>query len=107
MPEARVIVRRDYRNNINNIQGGKCVSYGALAGEESANYFIKEGSFPICNNDTVIVYTDGFIHYLRNSEFIRHILDFESSRFEDYIEKKSKTNYEKYGKEKTLVIMKK
>ncbi len=36
LPEARVIVRRDYRNNLSNIKDGKCVSYGALTGEESA-----------------------------------------------------------------------
>ena len=40
LPEARKIVRSEYRNNLNNIIDGKCVSYGALTGEESAVSFI-------------------------------------------------------------------
>lgn len=106
LPEARIIVRRDYRNNSNNIQNGKCISYGALTGEESANEFIKEGFVPICDDDIIVVYTDGFTHYLHEPEFIKLIIKFQKSEFEDYVEKQANINYEKYGKERTLVIMK-
>lgn len=107
IPEARVIVRRDYRNNLNNIKDGVCVSYGAITGEESATNFIREGSIPLSNDDIVIVYTDGFTHYLYDKKFIEQILKFDSSQFEEYLEQKQKEDYEKYGKERTLVIMKK
>ncbi|MDO5557151.1 MAG: hypothetical protein Q4G05_02785 [Clostridia bacterium] len=35
-------MRNKYRNNLGNIQDGKCVAYGALTGEESAIKFIIE-----------------------------------------------------------------
>lgn len=106
LPEARVIVRRDYRNNLNNIQDGKCVSYGALTGEASAVEFIRSGKVELTNNDIVLVYSDGFTEFLHDKEFISQIINFAKEAFENYIEMKSQSDYEKYGKEKTLVLFK-
>lgn len=107
LPEARVIVRRDYRNNLDNIQNGICVSYGAITGEATAEKFIRNGSISIDDSDRVIVYTDGFANYLQEQEFIELILAFNKTEFEKYVEIKAKEDYERYGKEKTLIIMKK
>lgn len=106
LPETRVIVRRDFRNNLNNIKDGKCVSYGALTGEDSASYFIKSGQIKIEKNDIVVVYSDGFSEFLHEQEFISLILNFQKEKFEEYINIKSKEDYNKYGKEKTLVLFK-
>lgn len=106
LPEARVIVRRDYRNNLKNIIDGKCVSYGAITGEESAINFIKSGQFKLSIGDRVIVYSDGLTNFLHDNDFISEILHFEKDKFEKYIEDKSKTDSSKYGKEKTLVLYK-
>lgn len=106
LKEARVITRRDYRNNLDNIKDGKCVSYGALTGEVSAVAFIKEGSVEVEKEDTIVVYSDGFTSFLHDQTFIEYLLHFNEIQFEDYIEQISKTDYEKYGKEKTLVILK-
>ena len=106
LPEKRVIVRKDFRNNLNNIQGGKCVSYGALTGEDSASYFIKSGQIKLEKNDIVVVYSDGFSEFLHVQEFISLILNFQQEKFEEYINMKSKEDYNKYGKEKTLVLFK-
>jgi len=106
MPEARVIIRRDFRNNPNNIKDGKCISYGAITGEETAIPFIKNGGIVISDTDIIVLYTDGFSNYLRLEEFIKLILNFNEKEFEKYIEEKSQTDYERFGKEKTLIIMK-
>lgn len=106
MPEARVIIRRDFRNNPNNIKDGKCVSYGAITGEETAIPFIKNGGIVISDTDIIVVYTDGFNNYLRLEKFINLILNFNEKEFEKYIAEKSQADYERFGKEKTLVIMK-
>ncbi len=106
MPEARAIVRRDYRNNLNNIQNGTCVSFGAITGEDSAINFIKSGQIELSNGDLVLVYSDGFTNFLCNNEFISQIINFNKNKFENYIEMKSQSDYEKYGKEKTLVLFK-
>ena len=107
LPEARKLVRSKYRNNLNNIVDGKCVSYGALTGEESAVSFIRSGQIKLEDGDIIIVYSDGFSYYLTDKEFINNIINFDNAVFETYIEEKSKEDYEKYGKEKTLVIFKK
>ncbi len=107
LPEARKIVRSKYRNNLNNIVDGKCVSYGALTGEESAVSFIRNGQIELKDGDIVIVYSDGFSYFLFEIEFINNIINFNKDSFEKYVEEKSKEDYEKYGKEKTLVVFKK
>lgn len=43
LPEARVIVRRDFRNNPNNIQNGICISYEAITGEKKQNILLEQG----------------------------------------------------------------
>ena len=107
LPEARRIVRSEYRNNLNNIIDGKCVSYGALTGEENAIDFIRTGRLELADGDIIIVYSDGFSYYLTENEFINNIINFNKDSFEKYIEEKSKEDYEKYGKEKTLVMFRK
>lgn len=106
LPEARVIVRRDYRNNLDNVQDGKCVSFGALTGEDSAIEFIRNGKIELSTGDIVLVYSDGFSNLLHDSEFISQILKFDKNKFESYVESKSLKDYDKYGKEKTIVIFK-
>lgn len=106
LPETRVTIRRDFRNNLNNIQDDKCVSYGALTGEDSASDFIRSGQIKLEKNDIVVVYSDGFSEFLHEQEFISSILNFQKEKFEEYINMKSKEDYNKYGKEKTLVLFK-
>ncbi len=106
LPEARKIVRSKYRNNLNNIVDGKCVSYGALTGEEVAVSFIREGSISLDKGDIVIVYSDGLTNFLNDKEFINIMLKFEKDKVEKYIEEKAKEDYKKYGSEKTLVVFK-
>ena len=106
LPEARKIVRSKYRNNLNNIVDGKCVSYGALTGEEDAASFIREGSISLDKGDIVIVYSDGFTNFLNDKEFINIMLNFEKDKVEKYIEEKAREDYKKYGSEKTLVVYK-
>lgn len=106
LPEARVIIRRDYRNNLNNIHNGKCVSYGAITGEESAISFIKTGQVKLSKDDIIVLYSDGFYEFLHDKDFIAQIVNFKKEIFESYIKVKSHSDYEKYGKEKTLVIFK-
>ena len=104
IPETRALVRKDYRNNPSNIIDGKCVSYGALTGEETAIDFIRKGQIELSAGDIVIVYSDGLSDFLHDKDFILQIIDFDKEKFESYIEVKAKNNYEKYGKEKTILL---
>lgn len=106
LPEARVIVRRDYRNNLNNIRDGKCVSYGAITGEVSAVEFIRCGQLCLESGDIVLVYSDGFTSFLHDKEFISCLVNFKREDFENFVVSKALIDYEKYGKEKTLIVFK-
>ena len=104
LPEARVIVRRDFRNKPNNMQDGKCVSYGAITGEEEALYFIKSGRKNIQKGDYILVYSDGFSNFLHEKDFINNIRNFDKISFEKYIKNKAISNNDLYGREKTIVL---
>ncbi len=106
LPEARIIVRRDFRNKPNNTENGKCVSYGAITGESEALNFIKSGKKKVEKGDLVLVYSDGFSNFLHEKDFINEIKNFNKISFEQYINNKSITNYDSYGKEKTIVLYK-
>ncbi len=98
-PNARLIVRRDYRNKPENKY-----SYGAITGEKEAEHYIRNGIVKISKGDYVIVYSDGFINYFNRGDFFSNIKTFDSNTFDDYVEAVAETDYEKYGKEKTVVL---
>ena len=106
LPESRVIVRRDFRNKPNNTEDGKCVSYGAITGESEALSFIKSGKVKIEKGDLILVYSDGFSNFLHEKDFINEIKNFNKVSFEEYVNNKSITDYDSYGKEKTIVLYK-
>lgn len=105
-PETRAKIRREYRNNLENIRDGKCVSYGALTGEIAAHAFIRDGQIELQTGDIIVVYSDGFTNFLHEAEFISLLSDFKQDTFEEYVNSKALSDYEKYGKEKTLVLFK-
>lgn len=106
LPETRINIRKNYRNKPDNIINNQCVSYGALTGEEEAISFIRTGIINIDEGDIIIVYSDGMINFLNNPDFINLIINFDKIKLENYINKLSIIDYEKYGKEKTLVVIK-
>lgn len=106
LPETRVIVRKKYRNNLNNIRDGKCASYGAMTGEDSAIKFIKQGNLKLVEGDIIVVYSDGFVNFLHNQDFIEKLLNFDSLEFENYINTTSLSDHKKYGHEKTILLYK-
>ena len=99
-PEARVIVRRDYRNKPDNIY-----SYGALTGEKEFEHYIREGSINLDKGDLVVVYSDGFSNYLEEKDFYKNFTTLSKEDFKEYLDKLSKSDYNKYGKERTVIII--
>lgn len=77
LPEARVKIRKDFRNNLNNLQDGKCVSFGAITGEDSACEFIKSGQLKLFDGDIIVVYSDGLSNFLHEKEFISNLINFD------------------------------
>ncbi len=63
-PEARRIVRRDYRNNLFEEH-----SFGVLTGEEKAMYYVRTATQEIKPNEHLIVYSDGLEPIIFSDEF--------------------------------------
>jgi len=63
-PEARTIVRRDYRNNLKEPN-----SFGALTGEEQAMHYVRTGVQETKPGEVVIVYSDGLEDIILSEEF--------------------------------------
>ncbi len=62
-PEARYIVRHDYRNS------GKENTFGVLTGEEAAMSYVKTGTWERKPGDVLFVYSDGLEHVIFSDEF--------------------------------------
>ena len=105
-PQARFDIRKYFRNNIENIQNGNCVSYGCLTGEDNAKFFIRNWCVSLDVGDYIIVYSDGFSWFLHDEDFINQIIHFNEKELDSFIEIKSKSDYGKYWSEKTVVLFK-
>lgn len=103
-PQARCDIRKYFRNNTENIQDGNCVSYGCLTWEDNAKFFIKSWYVGVNNGDYIIVYSDWFSSFLHDEDFINQIIHFNGKELDSFIENKSKSDYEKYWSEKTMVL---
>lgn len=107
--EGRRLVRSQYRNNPAQIIDGECVSYGALTGEKTSEPFILTGQHSVAKGDLVIVYSDGFEPLLERPDFFESVYDKSESVFEQklvpYSLRYAKKDYEKYGKERSLVAL--
>ena len=93
LPEGRVVVRKDFRNNPVNIH-----SYGALTGEKTAESFIKKGIFRLNEGDTVAVFSDGFSPYFELEDFYENL-----DNLDNYV--KAWENKSGFGGEKTIIVM--
>lgn len=107
LPEGRQFVRRDCRNKPNLIIDGKCVSYGALTGEESAHTFIHTGRVQLEEGDLVIFHTDGLTPILARPDFFENTYKLSDSLMDQsltpYLLQLAIKDSEKFGKEKTII----
>lgn len=93
-PEARIMVRRDYRNKPDKKYKGKDVSFGALSGEKEAEYYLDTYSIDLNTAKYICAYSDGCEPFFESKENI-----------EKLFENLDGLKYE--GKERTLVVYEK
>lgn len=106
--ERRKLIRSQFRNNPEQIIGGKCVSYGALTGEKRAESFFQFGTYKLSSGDLVVVYSDGFAKTIDAPGFYEKIISslIDHSVFLSFDKSLAQQDYEKFGKERTLVAIK-
>ncbi|MFA5070010.1 MAG: hypothetical protein WC528_01900 [Patescibacteria group bacterium] len=107
LPAYRYLIRTKHRNRPNKIFNSRLVSYGALTGEKSAEPFIGQGKIKLTKGDLLVFYSDGFIETLKNRNFFAKIYQKNSKlmpkKLVSFSKRLALKNYEKYGKERSLV----
>lgn len=92
--EARVMVRRDYRNKPDKKYEGKDVSFGALSGEKEAEYYLDTYSIDLSTAKYICAYSDGCEPFFESKENIIKLFEnLDGLKYE--------------GKERTLVVYEK
>ncbi|HSX47915.1 MAG TPA: hypothetical protein VLF41_00175 [Candidatus Nanoarchaeia archaeon] len=108
-PEGRKLIRSRFRNNPNMIVDDVCVSYGALTGEDPAKRFMNFGVEPVERGEMVLFYTDGLKQVVELPEFWQILKSGAEPRVKatllPYLEQLAKADYERYGKERTLIAV--
>lgn len=109
MPKYRKMIRSEYRNNTKKIFENKCISYGALTGEKEAEKFMNFGEIGLSKGDLVVFYTDGFEATMQHKKFFKNIYqkteNLAEQSFVPYSLSLAKEDYNKFGKERTLIAI--
>ncbi len=85
-PEARRIVRRDYRNNPSEEH-----SFGVLTGEETAMDYVRTATQEIKPSEYLIVYSDGLEPIIFSDKFAEKLKQGDSAGLERLCKQKVKT----------------
>jgi hypothetical protein len=104
--ERKKIIRKVYRNGIN--EKGELIGYGVITGEEAAKRYLNYGKFSAEGDDMVAILTDGFENYIILPEFLslfRQDWNNLESRVKQFTNIKSKESPEKFGHERTLIMI--
>ena len=85
-PEARKIVRKDYRNNPSEEH-----SFGVLTGEKTAMHYVRTATQEIKPNEHLIVYSDGLEPIIFSGEFADKLRQRDFKGLENLCKQKVKT----------------
>ncbi len=85
-PEARRIVRRDYRNNPMEEN-----SFGVLTGQQTAMHYVRTSTQEIKPNEFLIVYSDGLEQTIFSNEFAEKLKQRDIKILEKLCRKKVRT----------------
>lgn len=102
--EEHIYVRKKLVNNIDAKINENYLYLGALTGQSKALQFVKYGSTTLFKNQTIYLYTDGFIPYIYDTQFRTIARNLNKSEIKEYIKSKEVLG-DKYKKEKSLIIV--
>jgi len=108
-PEDRQFWRREFRNSNKHSIDNNSVSFGALTGEKTADFFIKTGSLELNREDIIIFYSDGFKQSLERKDFLtalkKDLLENKIDALEQKDNMLAEKDYSHYGSERTLIAI--
>lgn len=114
-PNEESLIYFDIDNNINliiydkfgNIKLQFEMQFKSLIDNPSAlPKFVENTKTKLDQGDIILAYSDGFSNFLCKKSFIFQLLNFNKNDFENYILEKTKSDYNLYGKTKSIFIFK-
>jgi hypothetical protein len=95
--------RTNVVNNLGATVDGEKIRFGVMTGERVAEKFLRIGVYPIIPGCTVALFSDGFIPFVYDNDFINCFLDGSPKAILKQFIKEKIPHDEKFQKEKTLV----
>jgi len=98
----------DKAMNIKFISSGLCTPYAVINGEEKMVEHLESGVFGLEKDDRIFIFTDGFEHYVKNSDFLTLFKDWGDNledRIVAFSKKMNARDPEKYGHERSLIAI--
>ena len=78
-----------------------------MTGEVAAERYLRTGATEIRSGDIIMIYTDGYEHYMTTPDFFNVFRDWDkiAERLDEFEDSHIAESSEKYGSERTLVAM--
>lgn len=103
--EEHVFVRSKIVNNTQASFDGRPIRFGVMTGQKEAENFLRVGSLDIEKGQIAIFYTDGFLPFVFDEEFIKMLfVARDQSEITRYVNHKEALG-EKFQKEKTMIVV--
>jgi serine/threonine protein phosphatase PrpC len=94
--------------NLKFMSTGLCSPYAVINGEERMVDHIERGTIDLQDGDRLFVFTDGFEHYVKNSQFIdffKNWSDNLENRIKIFSKKMNSDDPENYGHERSFIAI--
>lgn len=98
----------DKNMNIKFMSTGLCSPYAVINGEDRMADHIESGVINLEEGDRVLVFTDGFEHYVKNKNFTNLFKDWTDNlpnQITEFSTKMNLENPEEYGHERSLIAI--
>ena len=90
------------------MSSGSCTPYAVINGEKRMLNYLESGVFNLKKSDRVLVFTDGFEHYVKNPKFLELFKKWDENlenRIAEFSKEMNLENPEKYGHERSLIAI--
>jgi len=104
--EQHQAFRKEVVNNQDCEFNGIKIRFGVMTGENEAVQFFRYGAIKVLPGEIVLFYSDGFMEYIHNQEFIQLLRTTDSHEEIEAIIKAKFDQGLKFQKEKSLVVIK-
>lgn len=94
--------------NLKFMSTGLCSPYAVINGEERMVDHIEQGTINLQEGDRLFVFTDGFEHYVKNSQFTDFFKGWSNdlkNRIAEFSTKMNLENPENYGHERSIIAI--